>query len=339
MILGIAFGLMGGLSLVHSNPVAAAQANTNADFEIQPILAEEQIDASNNYFDVTYKPGSTHTIAMRVQNFTDHKITVKSDLQNAMTQVGGGMSYQPASEPNDPSLKIPLTKIGAVKKSAQTIHLGPQETTIVEAVIKMPSEKFNGMIAGSWHFIEYGDGKNGTNQGLTSNYAYQTGIIIRGSHYKVYPELKYNKTEPILRNNRPAMGIKLSNVQPMRIKEAHIKAVVSRKGLFSDKRIFETSGTSIAPSSAVTIPISWNYDNLKAGSYTVAIKVTGENQWNKLPMTWSFKKNFKVSKKAAAEINKRAVQRPTNKWLYAMTASGALLLVAAFGLYKVIRIE
>jgi len=335
IILGLAIGVMGGFAL--SQQVQADSTTEKADFEIQPIMPEGQVDTSLNYFDVKFKPGTTHTIKMRVQNFTDKKITIRSEFQNGMTQMGGDMKFQSSTKGLDPSAKIPLTTIGAVRKSDRVLHLGPQETTVIQATIKMPEDNFNGLISGGWHFIEYRDNKT-DEQTISSNYAYMISVVLRGSHYKVYPELKYDSTKPILYNNRPAMGVKLRNTQPMILKNVHFKAVVSKKGLFSDKRLYEKEGSSIAPNSSVTLPISWEYNNMKAGTYQVSVKVTGENLWNKLPMSWTFKKTFKVSKAAAADLNKRSIQRPTNKWLYVLAANGVLLLVAAYGLYKVIRI-
>lgn len=336
LILGLAIGVLGGLSLTQQ--VHADAQTQNADFEIQPITPEGQIDASKNYYDVEYKPGSTHTIEMRIQNFTNHKITVKSELQNGMTQQGGGLKYQTTTSGLDESLRHPLTTFASVEKADRVVHLGPNETTVIQAHIKMPSEKFSGIIAGSWHFIEYlKNGKN-SSESISSNYAYETGIVLRGSHYKVYPELKYDSSGPILVDNRPAMGIKLRNTQAMLLKKVYVKAVVIKKGLFPDKRLFENANTSIAPSSSIVLPVAWNYDDMKPGKYEVDVKVTGENLWNKLPMTWTFKRTFNVSKKSAVAINKKAIQRPTNKWLYAFTASGVMLLVAAVGLYKTIKL-
>lgn len=335
IILGVAFGVVGVFSL--SQQVQADNNTEKADFEIQPITSVAQADTSLHYYDLKLKPDTKNTIKMRIQNFTDKKITVNSELQNGMTQMGGDMKFQSSIKGLDLSAKMPLTTIASIKKSARTIQLDPQETKIVEAEIKMPAENFNGMIAGGWKFIEYRDNKS-SDQTISSNYAYMISINLRGAHYKVYPELKYASTKPILYDSRPAMGIKLRNTQPMVLKNVHFKAVVSKAGLFSDKRLYEKEGSSIAPNSSVTLPVSWTYDNMKAGTYKVAVKVTGENLWNKLPMSWTFKKTFKVSKSEAANLNKRSLQRPTNKWLYVIAANGVLLLVAAYGLYRVIKI-
>lgn len=335
IILGLALGIVGGLSLVQ--PARADDNTEKADFEIQPITSTAQVDTSLHYYDLKFKPGSTNTIKMRIQNFTDKKITVKSELQNGMTQVGGDMKFQSSTDGLDESNKRPLTSIAAVRKTDRVIHLDAQETKIVEATVKMPRENFNGMVAGGWRFIEYRNNKS-SDQTISSNYAYMISVNLRGAHYKVYPELKYDSAKPILYDSRPAMGIKLRNTQPMVLKNVHFKTVISKKGLFSEKRLYEKEGSSMAPNSSVTLPVSWAYDDMKAGTYEVAVKVTGENLWNKLPMAWTFKKTFKVTKSQAADLNKRSVQRPTNKWVYVLMANGVLLLAAAFGLYRVIKL-
>lgn len=336
IILSVALGVIGGFGLTH--PVQAASQNQDADFEIQPVLSDGQVNRSENFFDLKFEPGSTQTISMRVQNFTDHKVTIHTEIQNGMTQVGGDMKYQAATAGLDESLTTPLTKIASVNKSDRVINLGPEETTVVNATIKMPNTKFDGIITGSWHFIEYIKDKKGSGESLSSNYAYDSGLTIRGSHYKVYPELKYDSTTPMIHDNRPAMGVKLRNIKPMLLNNVHFKTVVTKKGLFSEKRTYEKTRSSVAPNSSVILPIAWNYDNLKPGKYEVAVKVTGDNMWNKLPMTWTFKKSFKVTKKVADDINQRSVQRPKNKWAYVAAASGVLLIVSAASLYRVTKL-
>lgn len=334
---GLGVIALGLITLKQPTATQAAQQQ-NADFEIQPVQDSEQVDKSLNYFDVKYKPGSTHVIGMKIQNFTDHKITVKSELQNGMTQNGGDMKFQAATSGLDASLKTPFTTVATLKKADQVIHLGPQEAKTISATIKMPTEKYRGMIAGSWHFIEYLDKQTEGGNSVASNYAYNVSVDLRGSNYQVYPEIKYASTKPILDGGHPALGIKLRNVEPMVLSKASFKAVVYKEGLFKSKRVYEKTNSSMAPNSSVTLPISWNYRTLRPGKYHVDIKVTGHNLWNDLPMTWTFKKNFTVKAEDTKRINAQAVKRPVNKWTVVATASGVLMLVSMVGLYQIIRI-
>ncbi|MDB1552072.1 DUF916 and DUF3324 domain-containing protein [Latilactobacillus sakei] len=333
MALSLAFV---GLMLCQMTQVQAAAQTQKADFEVQPILPDEQEDLSLNYFNMSLAQGQTKKIEMRIQNFTDHAITVHSDLRNSMTQVGGGVSFQANTKGLDPSLKVPFTKIAKLDKKSETIKLAAQETKILKMTVKMPEDRTNGMIYGDWHFIEYLHKKGGQSS-VGSNYAYSVGVALKGQHYKVYPELKYDKTEAMIYRRHAAMGIKIRNTQPMVINKVSAKAVVSKEGLFSSKHVYTTSNQSVAPNSVLTLPISWDYEQLKPGKYTIDTVVHGQNLWNKLPLTWRFKKSFTIKADDVKTVNAQALKKLKNKWAYVATASGVLMLVSITGLVKVLR--
>ncbi|KRM24472.1 DUF916 and DUF3324 domain-containing protein [Latilactobacillus graminis] len=318
-----------------SNPTLAAVKTQNADFEIQRLPSETQVNNDVKYFDLKIAPGEREEIKMRVQNFTDHKITVKTDLRNSFTQVGGGVDFTSDTKQLDSSLAVPLTKVAHVNAKDRVLHLGPNETRDITATVKMPTGVTRGLIYGDWHFIEYLSSK-GSGSAVSSNYAYSVGVVLRGKNYKVYPELKYNKTKAILYKKHAGMGIDLRNTQPMILNNVTMQAVVAKEGLFASKHIFNVTDSQIAPNSKVTLPITWSYDQLKPGRYTVNVKVTGENNWNRLPMSWRFKKHFTVKRTAAKKINQNALQQPKNKWLYVSVATGGLLLVATAELLKLL---
>lgn len=325
--------------VIGSHQMVRADVQTqNADFEVQPILPAEQENQNLNYFDLSLAKGETKTIQMRIQNFTDHQIIVYSDLRNAMTQVGGGINFQSTLKGLDQSLKKPFTKLAKLDKDSQKIVLNPQQTKVVKATIKMPSERTNGLIYGDWHFIEYLNKKGGQSS-VASNYAYSVGVALRGQHYRVYPELKYQQATAILYNQHPAMGIQIRNPQPMAVNKVSAKAVVTKQGVFASKRVFNMSNKSIAPNSVLTLPISWDYDRLEPGKYTVEAEIKGQNLWNKLPMTWHFKKQFTIKADDVKTINAQSIKKPANKWAYVATASGILMLVSTVGLVRVLKIR
>ena len=320
----------------NSNTVSANQVQ-RADFEVQPIQNTEQVDKSMNYFDVRFKPGTTRTLRMRVQNFTDHPITLESTLENGMTQEGGDMKFQTSPTGLDASLTHPLTTIAKLAQTDHKIHIDPQSATIVSATVKMPTEEFRGMIAGGWRFKQILKNKGNQSQSVTSHYAYLMSINLRGKPCRIYPELKYTETKPMLADGHPALGIKLRNTQPMIIKDVAFKAVITKKGLFKNKQVFEKEKSSIAPNSTVVLPLSWQYRTLRPGTYHVNVEVTGQNFWNQLPMTWHFKETFKVTQKGGRKINQKASKRPINRWGIVSAISGTGLMAASYGLYRQLR--
>ena len=332
----IAFGLLAGLVglglQMHS---VSAATDEQSDFEIQRIPVETQVNNDVNYFDMQIQPGKKQVIMMKVKNYTDHKVKVKSELRNSMTQVGGGVNFISTAKGLDESLKYPLTSIGHVDKKDRVITLNPLETRTVSATIKMPNDGFRGLVYGDWHFLEETTSKSKDSH-VSSNYAYSMGIALRGAHYKVYPELKYDSVKPMLFQKHAAMSINLRNTQPMMLQNVQMKAVITKQGVFSQKRIFSVNNSKIAPNSIVTLPVQWQFDELKPGKYKVQVQVKGENDWNKLPMTWKFIKNIKVDKKAADNINDKIMRKPINKWFYISIATGGLMLISLVELLKLL---
>lgn len=329
-----------GLGCLMGHGLGKVQATVDqqrADFEVEPILPDQQVDDSLNYFDLKCAPGSDQRIKIRIQNFTDHAITVHAQLRNAFTQAGGGIDFTPKTN-LDKSLKIPFTKIAQLKKGEDVIHLAPQATTVLETNIKLPQNKYRGLIYGSWHFIEYLHASGNGASAISSNYSYSVGVALRGAHYKVYPELKYSSVKPLLYNKHPAIGIHLRNIESMAISKVAIDAAIVKKGIFSSKYTYKTTNTNVAPNSQLTLPISWAYDKLSPGTYTARVKVTGENYWNKLPMTWHFNKTFTVKDRDAAVINQQAIKKPINKWALVATTSGLVMLISVIAYLKLLKI-
>ncbi|WP_164507618.1 DUF916 and DUF3324 domain-containing protein [Loigolactobacillus zhaoyuanensis] len=286
---------MASFVLLRPDQAFAAVTTEQSDFEIQPILPDEQVDMSLNYFNLSYPRDVKRTIRMRVQNFTDHKIVVHSDLRNAYTQSGGGIDFTAKKTGLDSSLQTPFTQVAKLTKGAELIKLNPKEVKIISATIQMPKKDYRGMIYGDWHFIEYGNkGTKGANA-VGGNYAYSVGIILQGSPYLSYPDLKYVETKPILYQRHPAMGIKLRDPKVMAITKATVSAVILKKGVLGSTHSFKATNVSIAPNSTLTLPISWNYEQLKAGEYEIRVKVKGQNFANKFPQTWQFKKWIEVN--------------------------------------------
>ena len=330
LFLGI---ILGQQTIVHAD----VQTQT-ADFEIQPILPEEQVNASLNYFDLLLKPDSTRVIQMRIQNFSNKKITVESSLRNAYTQMGGNIDFTTDSSLLDKSLKTSFTQIATLTKGDQKIVLKAGETKMLSTTIKMPKAGYKGMIYGDWHFLERLKPDTKTTA-TTSNYAYSVGVVLRGTDYEVYPKLSYGETAPILYRRHPAMGIKLRNTQPMAITKASVDATILQKGFNGSKHVYKATNLSIAPNSLLNIPISWSYNTLKPGDYEIQVKVKGLTFFNKFPHTWEFNKKFTVADSAVKTINKQAMQKPINHWFYGAIVSGALLAISSGFLVYVVRLK
>lgn len=310
--------------------VAAAQSDDSTDFEVKPLFPEEQVDTTLNYFNLAYQKNSTHVIKMQVQNFASKTITVRVSLRNAYTQDGGGIDFTPQTKTLDPSLKHPLTTLITLHQGDKKLKLGPKQSRIISATVKMPKERFDGMIYGDWRFVEHPKVPKTKGGMITSNYAYSVGIVLRGQNYQVFPKVKYAKTTPMLFNRHPALGVTLRNIAPMAISKANVAVAIGRSG--GEVRTFNANNFMIAPNSRIVFPISWSYDVLKAGTYQIKVTLKGLNTQNRFPVSWTFTKTMQVNNSQAKTINNRAVKKPINYWFYATIVCGVFLVLSLGGL-------
>ncbi|WP_225419716.1 DUF916 and DUF3324 domain-containing protein [Lapidilactobacillus wuchangensis] len=334
LLLGLAIGFAPRFA------VAAADNEDQNDYEVQPILPDNQVNMSANFFDLEMQPEQEQTIQLRIQNFTSKTIKVESDIRNAYTQNGGGIDFAPTGTKLDNTLKVPLTDLATLTEQDKVINLGPKEAKVVTTTIKMPKQLHQGMIYGDWHFIQRvkKDAKQAT--AVKANYAYSIGIALRGRQYdETTASMRYVKTAPFLYNKHPAMGIELQNPAPMAFRKASVSAEIIRQGERDSGRTFQANNFMVAPNSTLKLPISWNYDAMKPGVYKIKVKFTGQNYANRFPMTWTFTKQFKVAEKEASDLNQKAAKKPKNKWVVPMIGVGLLWTIALGGLIWLLAVR
>lgn len=330
------------LTLVPQQNVKADQKTTKSDFEVQPVLPDNQANMSVDYFDLKMSPNKSQKIQMRIQNFTGKQIKVRSNLRNAYTQDGGGIDFSTDRQPQGDKLKVPFNTVAKLPKDEQVITLKPHQAKVLTADIKMPKQNNQGMIYGDWHFDEHTNTKTHASAAVTANYDYSVGVMLRGKDFSsTLADLKYEGVSPYLYHKHPAVGIKLRNPKAMAFHKANVKAEISRKGDNGMTRSFVGSNSSflVAPNSTLRLPISWNYDSMKPGTYMVKVTFKGKNYSNDYPMTYNFRKEFKISNDEATSLNKQAVKKPKNKWLYVSVATGIVWLISVAGLIKVIKMK
>jgi hypothetical protein len=333
VIIGIAAVVALLLGATHLQRVQAASAADQNDFEVQPVLPDSQVDMSKNYFDLQARANGTQKIQMRVQNFTAKTITVQSNLRNAYTQDGGGIDFAPKNVAVDSTLKIPLTSIAKLDRGDETLKLGPHGVRVINVTIKYPKKQFGGMIYGDWHFLEKVNKNLKKKTAVHANYAYSIGVVLRGNRFdEIGPEMHYVGTNPFLYNKHPALGITLRNSKAMPLRAATVQASVAREGDSGLTRTYNASGFLIAPNSTMRLPISWNYDSMKPGTYLIKVKLQGQNYVTHFPMTWTFKKKFRVATHKVQSLNEQAVKKPVNKWTYTAVGVG-ILWIAAIGIW------
>lgn len=330
-VLSLAFAV--GLGQHHF--VQAASGN---DFEVQPVLPDNQTDQTENFYDLKVTKSSQQTLQLRIQNFTNKTITVKSDIRNAYTQIGGGIDFD--AKTFDSSMKYPLTTLLKLPKAQQTITLSAHEATTLTAELKIPSTGIQGMVYGDWHFSEKVAAKSKTHTAVNAHYAYSVGVCLQGKGYhEASAALTYEHTRPFLYNKHPAMAITVKNTQPMAMRQVAITGEIAQVGKADTKRRFTNSSVMIAPSSTLQVPISWNYDSMKPGKYQIKLRVKGQNYANRFPIDKTFVKSFTVARSTTNDLNQRAAKKPKNQWIPVTVGLGVLWLLAVGSLIWLLAVR
>src|SRR5574337_20899 len=130
---------------IGTGQVSASQAN----FSVNTIIPENQIDKSKTYFNLKMGPDQRQFITTTLKNGTEKAVTVEVSINSAKTNVNGLIEYGNNTIKKDASLAYPL----------DTLMTGPTSVVIPaheskDAIfqITMPSQLFDGIILGGLTF-------------------------------------------------------------------------------------------------------------------------------------------------------------------------------------------
>src|SRR5699024_5675800 len=110
--------------------------------------------------------------------------------------------------------------------------------------VKMPTEKFNGVIAGGLNFKEKVTEKTEVSeedQGMSiqNEYSYVLALLLRQNQEVVRPELKLTAVSAAQVNHRNVINATLQNPQATYLNSLYVTAKVTKKG--SDEVLYTAS--------------------------------------------------------------------------------------------------
>lgn len=310
-------------------------AEKSMGFSVKANIPENQIDKTLTYFDLKMEPNQKQEITLTVSNSGEEKATIIISPNIAMTNQNGVIDYSKGKGKIDSSLKNPITSI--ISKE-QEVTLEPKETKEVPFTLKMPAEKFDGVILGGFYISKKEDGEISKEKEkdvqIKNKYSYVIGLQLRENTNEVKPVVKLNHIKPALLNYRTSVTANLQNTKATIIRDLTINAKVMKKG--SSKILHETSkkNLSMAPNSNFDFPINWDNKSLDPGTYTLnMLAQSGSDKWE-------FTKDFKISSKESGNLNKEAVElekSEPNWFLIIGLVAGSvvlLILVIIFFIYR-----
>lgn len=303
LVLAVIAGLWSGTQI-------QAAKQPPANFEMTPLLPDNQIDKKASYFNLQVKPGATQVLKVAVSNPTADAKTLRVVPVNATTSDTGNVVYIPSSR-QDPSATTTFTKMTS---AAVTIKLAPHQAKTVSFTTRIPKAGFPGEVLGGIFVTDTQSqgAKLKSKQGfaIKNRYAEVAAVALWSQPKKSIPvKLLLADARVKTVNQQLQVAAKIRNVTPTLFGQLQIKARV----------IQQSSGKTVATQtlkSGSMAPNSWfNYaivlgsaTRLPAGKYVVKLQLTsGKRKWN-------LQRDFTLSAQRAQQHNHQINKRTARQW-------------------------
>lgn len=308
-----------GLSLLvlffmQAKPVQANRLN----FSAQTQIPDNQVDKGKTYFDLLVKPGANQDLTIKLKNDTDKEVKVRIESNTAKTNLNGVIEYGASKDKLDKTL---VYKISDLLKPEQKIVKVPAKGS-VDAKFKLtiPKRSFTGVLVGGITLKEEKKDNEVTDKnGLTNDYQYIIGTVLRESIAPVGAQLKLGKVKAGQVNSRNIINAEFRNVKPKLMSNLNVVATVED----TNKKILyrrNEKDLKMAPNSILNYAVELNGNKLKPGKYLYVAKITDGTD------EWKFKKWFTVTKEQSKKYNDRDVSIQDRDWNWLIVLIGVLAI-------------
>ncbi|MFQ9320842.1 MAG: DUF916 and DUF3324 domain-containing protein [Enterococcus durans] len=303
-------------------------------FSVEPILPENQINQEHTYFDLIVEPDQKQTVKVHMRNDTNQDIFVVPHIEAATTNINGVVEYGESNSKLDKT--APYNIADLVKAKEKEVKIPANNSYDLEIEIKMPKEKFEGVLAGGITLQEKDEpqkeNKSKKQQGLAieNKYAYVVAIILQENLEELTQTLTLDKVVPSQVNARNTINATLKNREATYINQLSVETKITKKG---DKSILyssEKEGMQMAPNTSFAYPIFLDGKKLKPGKYTLDMKVKSAKQG------WEFTKEFEVEPEVAKRLNASdvTIEKDNYLWLYSTVTIVIVILLVSYLLIK-----
>lgn len=273
-----------------------AESN-KVSFDAEAVLPEnQQSDAS--YYDLQVKPDEKQNLILKVRNTSSNQIKVIVEANNALTNKNGAIDYSNHGEKllGGPSFEDLISE-------SQTVMLAPEEEKSVVFHLAIPKQGFDGTILGGFYCYEDTENKHKKNEGfsLRNKFAYTLGAKLTCTDKEIEPKFSLDEVTPGLENGYLTIFATLANAAPVIKSQLDVHAIVTKKGEEKPIKEFQKK-VSFTPRTKFKLPLSWNNEPLKKGTYELAMDLKdGDGK------KWHLKKIFEI-KGTDEKLNHQAVK-------------------------------
>lgn len=333
------FSLLG--CLMFTTQIFASEFN----FAVTTQQSENQIDKNKTYFDLLLAPNQEDTLNVSLRNDTDQEVTVQADISSATTNNNGVVEYSKNKIKPDKTLRFNLADYVTAPTE---IVLKPHSSEIYTVKIRMPNEKYEGIIAGGITFKEKlkeeTTDSNNKNKGLAikNEYSYVVALLMRQSKNNGEPDLKLLKANAGQVNARNVIQGNLQNPNSVYLNQLVTQTKITEKG--KNEILYEDEKTNLqmAPNSNFNLAVPLNGEHLKPGKYMMKIEAYGQKDENgahtfktknqdnseNYRYYWALEKEFEIKADIAKKLNESDVTiKKDYTWLYLLVGLLLLLLL------------
>lgn len=286
------------LQLPHVN--ADNISNNAAEFTISPVYPREQKEDDAGYFDLNVKKSTTVPVKVKISNLNKNQdIEYLIKVGNATTNDNGTINYTNFKNKKDTTAKYQLTDFISKAEMKQKVTVKAGSSSEVTVNLKVPKQKFPGMIAGGIYVERltnaYVDEKSGMN---TRNHFSMTLPIILTKQAKVKRIAKMELDKVTVKNG-PKITAKLHNVKPVMFGKLSIDSKITKKNRSTVLVHKKVNNYQVAPNSSFDYLVSDSSNQLGAGKYTLDMHLqSGKRKWHLV-------KDFVITSKQGAPLTKK----------------------------------
>ncbi|MEI5993295.1 DUF916 and DUF3324 domain-containing protein [Candidatus Enterococcus mansonii] len=317
------------LSLMIGITAQASEIN----FTVKAILPENQRSKTVSYFDLRVTPNETQTLSVELTNDTDEDITVSASANSAITNDNGVVDYSYKDTKKDSSAVITFSEIASMPKD---IKLPKKSKKIVECVVNIPKESFNGYILGGLYFEQKENGQSETKEqgalAVGNRFSYVVGVLLSETDQEVRPELALNEVKATQVNGNNAVIMNIQNKKAAMIKKLQVDAKLYYEKEKKPRYENHQESLTMAPNTNFNYKIDLKEQPFVAGNYTVKIKANDGFR------DWTWERTFKIKEKEAKKYNATAVNLPPEQkkqfpWLLIMLIVLGILAIISGIIY------
>lgn len=304
--------------------VMEVQASNSPTFSVTPIIPDNQIGKANSYFDLRVFPNEVQTIEVELFNGGSEAIEIYTEMVTAQSNKNGILDYNQSEDNLDKSV---IFSFAENSEFDSVIHLAAGEKKITSITIKLPDEKFDGILFGALKFSDR-KAEQGEEQQIGNLFSYTVTILLSQNDMDVAPDLNLLDVKAAQSNYKNVIVARIQNPKTTVVSNMSVEASIytenGTEALFSRK----ASNLKMAPTSFLPFHLETSDKPLQAGKYRLEMSaVIGQEEW-----TWN--EMFTIDAKTAQELNESAIGLVEDRTLlYIGIGVAALVIIAGLSYF------